>query len=84
MRLDSAIMHSQDIGAIVGEFHGTPIREVNLVDVEIREISDAQQRARYFLADESTPIELLPNEVIVNNLIRKNSTKEVQDAQLSA
>jgi hypothetical protein len=76
MRLDSTVMHSDDIGAVVGEFFGTPIREVNLFDVELREISDAQQRVQHFLADEPVAIELLPDEVIVGGLIRKVTAQE--------
>ena len=41
MRSDSTVMHSENIGPVVGEFYGTEIREVNLIDVELREISDA-------------------------------------------
>jgi hypothetical protein len=83
MRSDSTVMHSENIGPVVGEFYGTEIREVNLIDVELREISDAQQRARYFLAEEKPVLELLPDEVVVDGIIRKTTTKEVTDAQLS-
>lgn len=78
MRMDSTVMHSDDIGTVVGEFYGTPICEVNLLDVEVREISDAQQRVRCFLADEPVAIDLLPDECIVGNVIRKVTTQEVK------
>ncbi len=78
MKLDSTVMHSDDIGAVVGEFYGTPIRKVNLIDVELREISDSQQRARHFLAEEPSVIEILPDEVIVGGIIRKVTAKEAQ------
>lgn len=76
MRLDNTVMHSDDIGAVVGEFYGTEIREVNLLDVELRELSAAQQRVQHFLADEPVTIELLPDEVIVGGIIRRYTTKE--------
>jgi hypothetical protein len=79
VKIDSIVMHSDDMGAVVGDFHGTPIREVNFLDVELRELGYAQMRARLFLADKPTPIELLPGEVIVNHLIRKATTREAQN-----
>ena len=80
MKIDNTVMHSDDMGTMMGDFHGTPIREVNFLDVELRELGDAQLRARLFLADEPTPVELLPGEVIVNHLIRKTTTKEANNA----
>ena len=77
MRTDSLIANTEDIGDSVWEFHGTPIRQWNPLDAEIRELSDAQQRVRYFLGSESAPIEVLPGEVIKDNLIRRETTAEV-------
>lgn len=79
MRLDNAVMHSDDMGAVVGEFYGSPIREVNLLDVELREIGDAQIRARLFLGDSAPTVELLPDEAVVKGIIRKITTLEVRE-----
>ena len=77
MKIDSLVMHSDDIGESVGEFFGSPIREVNLLDVEVREELDMQARARLGLGVETVPAELLPGEVIKDNVIRRSTTAEV-------
>jgi len=81
MRTDSLIAHTEDVGPIVGEFYGTPIRGLDYLDIEVREISDAQQRARYFLGSASAPIEVFPGEVVKDNLIRRSTTAEVLGGQ---
>ena len=77
MKIDSLVMHSDDIGESVGEFFGSPIREVNLLDVEVREELDMQARARLGLGVETVPAELLPGEVVKDNIIRRETTSEV-------
>ena len=77
MKIDSLVMHSDDIGESVGEFFGSPIREVNLLDVEVREELDMQARARLGLGVDAVPAELLPGEVITDNVIRRPTTAEV-------
>ena len=77
MKIDSLVMHSDDIGESVGEFFGSPIREVNLLDVEVREELDMQARARLGLGVEAVPAELLPGEVVKDNIIRRETTAEV-------
>ena len=77
MKIDSLVMHSDDIGESVGEFFGSPIREVNLLDVEVREELDTQARARLGLGVETVPAELLPGEVVKDNIIRRETTAEV-------
>ena len=77
MKIDSLVMHSDDIGESVGEFFGSPIREVNLLDVEVREELDMQARARLGLGVDAVPAELLPGEVITDNVIRRSTCAEV-------
>lgn len=77
MKIDSLVMHSDDIGESVGEFFGSPIREVNSIDVEVREELDTQARARLGLGVEAVPAELLPGEVVKDNIIRRETTAEV-------
>ena len=77
MKIDSLVMHSDDIGESVGEFFGSPIREVNLLDVEVREELDLQARARLGLGVDAVPAELLPGEVVKDNIIRRETTAEV-------
>ncbi len=76
MKIDSLVMHSDDIGESVGEFFGSPIREVNLLDVEVREELDMQARARLDGVD-AVPAELLPGEVVKDNVIRRETTAVV-------
>jgi hypothetical protein len=77
MRIDEQVIHTDDIGGVVGEFHGTPIHVVNTFDVDLREIMDAQARARVSLGIESPEIALLPGEVIKDHIIRRATTAEV-------
>lgn len=77
MKTDSLSIHTEDVRGTIGDFYGTSIRQWNPLDTEIRELSDAQQRVRYFLGSESAPIEVLPGEAIKDNLIRRQTTAEV-------
>ena len=77
MRCDSLVIHEDDIGAIVGEFYGTPIHEVDTFAVSLREIRDAQNRVLKSLGTEYPPVELLPNEVIKDGIIRHYTAAEV-------
>ncbi len=78
MKIDSLVMHVDDVMPGDGaEFYGTPIREVSLLDVEVREELDAQARARLGLGVEAVPAELLPGEVVKDNVIRRETTAEV-------
>ena len=77
MKVDTLVMHSNDIGQVVGDFYGTAIRAYNPLAVEVRELVDAQIRIRMSLGEPSAPIELLPNEVITNNIIRRSTAAEV-------
>jgi len=76
MRTDALTAHSDDIGPPVGEFHGTAIRAMNPIDVELREIKDIQFRARLALGTEPVSAEVLPGEVVVDNVIRRATTAE--------
>ena len=78
MRIDSQVIHSDDVKPGDGaELYGTPVREVNLLDVEVREELDMQARARLGLGVDAVPAELLPGEVITDNVIRRSTTAEV-------
>src|ERR1035437_4594511 len=77
MRIDELVAHFDDIGEVVGEFHGTPIRTLASIDAEVRETQDAQFRARMSLGTASAPIELLPGEVVTDNTIRRSTSAEV-------
>jgi hypothetical protein len=46
MKLDSLTMHSDDLGSVVGEFYGTPIRQYYPEMVERREEEDLMQIVR--------------------------------------
>lgn len=82
MRIDEQVVHADDIQPGSGaEFFGTPIREMNLIDVDVREALDAQRRARVGLGVETPSIELLPGEVIRGNIIRRETTAEVVGEQ---
>lgn len=81
MRTDSLIVNAEDMGEVVGEFYGTPVRTFNPIMSEVREMSDAQQRVRYFLGSEFPAIEVLPGEAIVDNLVRRETTAEVVGQQ---
>jgi hypothetical protein len=78
MRLDRLTAHNDDIGEPIGSFYGTFIRELNTVDVELREIDNMQQRIRYHVGKEFPEVEVLAGETVVNNLIRRETTSEAQ------
>jgi len=82
MRADPQVVHQDDIGNTVGEFHGTPIRAMSLDDVELREILDTQVRVRMSLGVEQLPVVLLSGEVLKDNLIRRATTREVNDVPI--
>ena len=44
IQLDIQSVHADDIGEIVGEFHGTPIREWYPTEAALREYADAAWR----------------------------------------
>jgi hypothetical protein len=77
MRIDTLVLHAEDIGSIVGELHGTPIREVDMLVVDIRAELEAQRAARHSLGNLGNVIELLPGEVVKDGLIRRETTAEV-------
>jgi len=76
LRLDPVVIHAEDLSQTVGEFYGTPIREVNLLAVGLREIRDAQFSAQFSLGEDAPKVELLPGEVITDNVIRRSTTAE--------
>ncbi len=78
MRVDDLVAHEADIYGVVGEFYGTPIREMNMLAHELREQDDTQQRVRNsFGIEDATPdVELLPGEVVHGNIIRRDTTAE--------
>jgi hypothetical protein len=76
MKLDSLVIHADDIGDVVGKFYDSEVRETNLLTVELREISDAQLSARIALGSQSANIELLPGETIVGCRIRRVTSSE--------
>lgn len=78
MRADPQVVHNEDIGEIVGEFHGTAIHTLSHDTVELREIRDAQVRARMSLGIDPPEPELLPGETLVNNIIRRETTAEAR------
>jgi hypothetical protein len=59
------------------EFYGTPIREANLDAVGLREQDDLQQRVRASFGIDFAPVELLPGEVVKDNVIRRETAAEV-------
>ena len=77
MRTDSLVVNGNDMGEIVGNFYGTPVREFNNLAAEMREVDDMQVRIRASLGIDSVPAELLPGEVIKSNIIRRETTAEV-------
>ena len=78
MRIDEQVVHADDIQLGSGaDFYGTPVREMNLIDVDVREELDMQARVRQGLGDEASPVVLLPGEVIKGNVIRRETTSEV-------
>jgi hypothetical protein len=77
MHTDVLVAHETDLGEVVGEFYGTPIRTMDTLSAELREIFDTQVRVRAFLGTDSAPLELLPGEVVKDNIIRRFTTAEV-------
>ena len=78
MRIDKLVMHADDVKAGSGaEFYGTPILEASNLDVDVREEKDAQFIVRMGLGIKSIPAELLPGEVITDNIIRRSTAAEV-------
>ena len=78
MRIDKLTMHADDVQAGSGaEFFGTPIREASYLAVDVREEVDAGNRIRMSLGEPSAPIELLPSEVVTENIIRRETASEV-------
>jgi hypothetical protein len=77
MRTDTQVIHSDDIGEVVGSFYGVPINSLNPFASELREQDDAQIRARAGLGTEPILAEILPGEIAKGNLIRRETTSEV-------
>lgn len=77
MRTDNLYAHADDIGGVVGDFHGTPIRSMNILATDMRDLDDTQQRVRYFLGMPAATVDTLPGEVIKDNLIRRSTAAEV-------
>lgn len=76
MKLDPVIVHADNLGKTVGEFYGTPIREVDMLAIELREILDSQLSARISLGEGAAHTELLPGEIVKDNIIRRFTTAE--------
>jgi hypothetical protein len=75
MILDELAVHSDDVHAGDGtEFYGTPIKEMSLVDIKVRADLFIQPLAN---AKPAPPVEVLPGEAIVGDLIRRTTTAEV-------
>jgi hypothetical protein len=78
VKIDSLVMHAADVMPGDGaEFYGTPISFASPTNVEVREELDTQSRARLGLDVEAVPVELLPGEVVKDNVIRRETTAEV-------
>jgi hypothetical protein len=77
MRSDTQVIHSDDIGEVVGSFYGVPINSLYSLASELRELDDAQVRARAGLGTEPVPAEIMAGEVAKDNLIRRETTAEV-------
>ena len=77
MRIDTLVAHNDDVGKVIGEFYGSPIREMSSFSTKARQIDDTQQRVRASFGLDSAPIELLPGEVVKGNVIRRETTAEV-------
>ena len=77
MIIDALVTHNDDLGKVIGEFYGSPIRELSNFSTEVRQIDDAQQRARASFGFDPAPIELFPGEVVKDNVIRRETTSEV-------
>jgi hypothetical protein len=77
MRTDTQVIHSDDIGEIVGDFYGIPINSMRSLAAELREQDDAQIRARASLGTDPVPAEIMAGEIAKDNLIRRETTSEV-------
>ena len=77
MRTDTQVIHSDDIGEVVGSFYGVPINAVHPLASELREQDDAQIRARAGLGTKPVPAEIMAGEIAKGNLIRRDTTAEV-------
>ena len=77
MRTDTQVLHSDDIGEVVGSFYGVPINAVHPLASELREQDDAQVRARAGLGTKPVLAEIMAGEVAKDNLIRRETTAEV-------
>jgi hypothetical protein len=77
MRIDELVIHSDDMGEVVGRFYEEPIREVNLLVVDEREELEAQSAARASLGVATPILEVLPGEVIKGDLVRRSTAAEV-------
>ena len=79
MIIDTLVLHADDVSSSQtrGEFYGTPIREGSITDVDVREERGMRQRVRLGLGVDTPPIELLPGEVVKDNVIRRETTAEV-------
>jgi len=85
MKIDKLVMHADDVHEGSGEeFYGSPIYQACILDSEVREALDMMQRVRLGLGVESAPIELLPGEVVKDNIIRRETTAEVVGEQFYA
>lgn len=76
MRLDELVIHNDDLGEKVGDFHGRPIVALRTIEVDFREICDMQQRIRQFFGKPREILSLLPGETIVNQHIVRGTTAE--------
>ncbi len=84
MKSDTLVLHEADLGEIVGDFYGTPIRSLYSLAPELRQLDDAQIRARAGLGTEPVPTEIMAGEVAKGNLIRRETTSEVIGEQFYA
>jgi hypothetical protein len=84
MKTDNLVMNGNDVGDKIGEFYGTDINEVNIHRVRFAELDDMQQRVRASFGLDSASIELLPGEVVKDNVIRRFTTAEVVGEQFYA
>ena len=85
MRIDKLVMHADDVKPGDGsEFYGSPIYQACILDSDVREELDLQSRVRLGLGAESAPIELLPGEIVKDNIIRRETTAEVVGEQFYA
>jgi hypothetical protein len=77
MRTDNLVIHSDDLGGVIGRFYEEPIREVDLLTVDVRRELNAQSAARGSLGIAAPTLEVLPDEVIKDGLVRRSTAAEV-------